>query len=215
MQLLHPFINSLRTTWTLLFTTLCIANLCLAETSDKQVVLFIGDSLTDGYEISSTDAYPALLAAKWKAEGRNIEVINGSVSGSTTSSALPRLRWVESKKPDIVVLALGANDGLRGIDLEISRTNLQQAIEWARERSIRVVLAGMLLPPNYGTEYRNQFEAMFVALAQRDGVTLIPFLLEGVATIPEMNLADGIHPNEQGHRRMMQTVAKYLEPLLF
>jgi len=198
----------------IIFVVYTAINVAAASEQHGRVVLFIGDSLTEGYEISSGDTYVSLLEKKWQSEGRDVEVINGSVSGSTTSSALPRLRWFEQRNPDIVVLALGANDGLRGIDLETSAGNLEKAISWARERSVKVVLAGMLLPPNYGDEYRDRFEQMFIDLAQRDGVELIPFLLEGVAAVPAMNLPDGIHPNENGHRVMMETVAKHLEPLL-
>ncbi len=189
-----------------------------AKTNDPKelkTIVFIGDSLTEGYEIDPDSTYVALLEKKWAKENRHVKVVNGSVSGSTTSSAMPRLRWFEKLSPDLVVLALGANDGLRGIELSTSRANLEQAIKWAADRSIHVILAGMMLPPNYGEIYTEEFRKMFLSLAkEHENVTLIPFLLEGVAAIPKMNLPDGIHPNEEGHKVMMNTVARYIEPLL-
>ena len=177
-------------------------------------ILFLGDSLTEGYGIDEDKTYVSLLEKKWESEGRNIQVFNGSVSGSTTSSAMSRLRWFERVSPTHLVLALGANDGLRGLSVQSTQKNLEEAIEWALSRDITVVLAGMLMPPNYGREYTEEFEKMFSSLAKKHAVYFIPFLLEGVAAEEKYNLPDGIHPNEKGHELMKKNVQKFLNPLL-
>lgn len=185
------------------------------EKSAEATILFLGDSLTEGYGIDEDKTYVALLEKKWKALGRNIIVHNGSVSGSTTSSAMPRLRWYERVSPTHIVLALGANDGLRGLSLDKSEENLKEVIEWATERGIHVVLVGMLMPPNYGEKYTEEFKNMYASLAKdQKGVSFIPFLLEGVAAVEKYNLPDGIHPNEKGHEVMKKNVEKHLEEIL-
>jgi acyl-CoA thioesterase-1 len=189
-----------------LFLTLFVVTSIQAKT-----VLFIGDSLTEGYNIDPDKAYPSLIQKEF---GDKIKVINGSVSGSTTASGLSRLRWFLKSSPNILVLALGANDGLRGIVLEKSKENLLKIIELAQENNIEVLLAGMMLPPNYGKEYTNDFKKLFKNIAKEKNVVLIPFLLDKVAAEPLYNLEDGIHPNEKGHEIMKTTVLKYLRPLL-
>ena len=177
----------------------------------SKTILFIGDSLTEGYQIDPSKAYPSLIQNEL---GDDFKIINGSVSGSTTSSGLSRLRWFLKANPDILVLALGANDGLRGIILEKSKENLIKIINLAKEKKMKIILAGMMLPPNYGEEYTKDFKKMFEELAEDPDISLIPFLLEGVAAEKELNLDDGIHPNEKGHEKMKQTVLKYLRPHL-
>lgn len=179
-------------------------------------ILFLGDSLTEGYGIEEEQTYVALLEQKWRQEGlTSTRFINGGVSGSTSASAMSRLRWFERQGFTHLVLALGANDGLRGLPLERTRENLQQAISWATERSIPVILAGMQLPPNYGEEYTKNFRQMFLELSQKnEGVELIPFLLEGVAAVEEYNLPDGIHPNPRGHQKMAEVVEPFLRRFL-
>lgn len=184
------------------------------ETNFKQVVLFLGDSLTEGYGIDESESYASLLASKWQQQGKSIKVLNGSVSGSTSASALSRLRWFERARPTHLVLALGANDGLRGLEIAQTKQHLSESIDWALERDIQVLLVGMMMPPNYGQEYTQSFEKMFVELAQEKEVSLLPFLLEGVAGQESKNLADGIHPNAKGHRVMKRNVEAYLNPLL-
>lgn len=180
-------------------------------------VLCLGDSLTEGYGVLPEEAYPALLAARLRAKGHaKIEVINAGVSGSTTASAVARLNWqLRAKvKPKILILALGANDGLRGLPVTEAEHNLERAILLAKENGMTVLLAGMQLPPNYGPDYTQAFATMYRELAKRQGVALIPFLLEGVGGEPQLNQADGIHPNAAGHRIITDTVLRYLEPLL-
>lgn len=179
---------------------------------DKLVI--IGDSLTEGYGVDKEFSYPTVLQGKMQQAKLNYQVINGGVSGSTTASGLSRLKWFLKAKPKIVMIALGANDGLRGIDLKMSQKNLQQMIEKCQQEKIKVVLAGMHLPPNYGKEYTTKFRAMFMELKRQNQLTFIPFLLEGVAGKPDLNIADGIHPNEKGYVIVAENVFKHIKELL-
>lgn len=179
------------------------------------VILCLGDSLTEGYGVDSEQAFPSVLERRLHESGHaGARVINAGISGSTSASAVSRLRWQLRARPDVLVLELGANDGLRGVDLADTRRNLDQAIALAKSAGVKVVLAGMQLPPNYGPAYARAFQTLFPELARARGVALIPFLLEGVAARPELNLADGIHPNAQGHRRVAENVLAVLLPLL-
>jgi acyl-CoA thioesterase-1 len=146
--------------------------------------------------------------------GHAVRVVNAGVSGSTSASAASRLRWQLRSRPDFVVIALGGNDGLRGVDVATTKTNLSTAIDLAQQSGARVLLAGMKLPPNYGPEYTAAFEALFPALAVKHRVALLPFLLEGVAANPELNLPDGIHPNARGTEIVARNVFAALQPLL-
>ncbi len=180
-------------------------------------ILFIGDSLTEGYGLSKDAAFPTLVETELKERGfKDVVAVNAGVSGATTASGVSRLKWhLNAKpKPKIMVLALGANDGLRGLDLKASRQNLLDVIKLGKEHDMQVVLAGMQIPPNYGADYTAKFKAMFDELAKSEGTHLIPFLLEGVATDPKLNLPDGIHPNAAGYKIIAATVVKHLEPLL-
>lgn len=204
---------SLISTFFLLFSLLSLS--LQAQEVEAKKILFLGDSLTEGYGVAKEVAYPLVFKKLVKERlDKEVDILNGSVSGSTTSSALSRLRWFIRQKPQMMFLALGANDGLRGISLEVSKKNLEETIELAQAHDIQVVLAGMLLPTNYGEDYRQGFEKMFADLAKKYKLTTIPFLLEGVATVKELNQADGIHPNEKGHEIMAETVFKKLEELL-
>jgi acyl-CoA thioesterase-1 len=178
-------------------------------------VLCLGDSLTEGYGLALDEAYPALVERRLHAEGRaDVRVINAGISGSTSASGPARLRWQLRGSPDVLLLALGANDGLRGLDLAATRRNLDEVLRLAQQAGLRVLLAGMKLPPNYGESYTRAFERMYGDLAQQHGVALIPFLLEGVAGRPDLNLPDGIHPNAQGQAIVADTVYRHLRPLL-
>lgn len=179
-----------------------------------RTILFIGDSLTAGYGVDKEKSYVSLIEKDLLKKGYNIKTLNGSVSGSTTSSGIKRLRWFLKAKPEILVLALGANDGLRGVKIETSQKNLDDIIQLAKENNIKVALAGMMLPPNYGPDYTKKFKEMYLDLVKKHNVVHIPFLLEGVAAQRELNQADGIHPNEKGHIIMKDTVIKYLEKML-
>ncbi len=181
---------------------------------EEQVVVCLGDSLTEGYGLAPEQAYPHLLEQKLRAEGRSVRVVNAGISGSTSASAVARLRWQLKSEPEVVVIALGGNDGLRGVDVEATEANLSEAIALAKSRGVRVLLGGMKIPPNYGSDYTTAFEAVFPALAEKHDVALIPFLLEGVAADPELNLPDGIHPNARGAAIVSQTVFEALRPLL-
>jgi acyl-CoA thioesterase-1 len=179
-----------------------------------QTILFLGDSLTEGYQLSKEEAFPSLIETELKKNKPEIKVLNGGVSGATTASGLKRLDWYLKAKPEFMVLALGANDGLRGLKIENTEKNLVLVIEKAQERKITVVLAGMKMPTNYGEPYRSQFENMYPRLAKKFNLKLVPFILEGVGGNPKLNLADGIHPNSEGHKIMAKTILKVLEPLL-
>ena len=173
-------------------------------------MLILGDSLTEGYGIGKQDAYPALLEAKFKKSGKDVEVVNGGSSGATTASGVPRLKWYLKEKFQWVVVALGANDGLRGINLGATEKNLDETIALAKSKGAKVIVLGMKIPPNYGASYAADFEAVFKKVTKKAEVPLIPFMLEGVAANPALNQEDGIHPNEKGHQKM----AEFLFPKL-
>lgn len=177
-------------------------------------VVFLGDSLTEGYGVAKEKAYPALIERKIKAAKLDWQVINAGVSGSTSASAKSRLDWQLKSKPEIIVIALGANDGLRGFKPADTRRNLEEAVVKAKAAGARVVLAGMEMPPNYGDKYRDDFRKVYPELAKAQKVDLIPFLLDKVGGAKELNLEDGIHPNEKGYVIVADTVWKVLEPIL-
>ncbi len=185
-----------------------------ARADAATTVVCLGDSLTEGYGVAPEESYPSVVERRLNADGYDVRIVNAGISGSTSASALSRLRWQLRAKPDLLVLALGANDGLRGVAPDATRQNLAEAIQLALEHQVRVVLAGMTLPPNYGTDHIAAFEQIFPALAKRYDLPLIPFLLEGVAARPELNLADGIHPNAEGHLWVAENVLTVLRPLL-
>lgn len=182
----------------------------------KTTVICLGDSLTSGYGLPPELAYPHLVEAELKARGIEIQVINAGTAGSTTASGLARLQWLikAHRVPKILIVALGANDGLRGQNLEQSKINLDAVITLAKAQGISVLLAGMKIPTNYGQTYSQQFEALFIDLAEQHKIPRIPFLLDQVAMKPERNLPDGIHPNREGHQIIAQTVLTHLLPLI-
>ena len=175
-------------------------------------ILFLGDSLTEGLGVNKEEAFPKLVESLIQKElKKDITVINGGVSGSTTSDGLSRLKWYLKKKPSLVFLALGANDGLRGLNLDQSQKNLEEIIKYAQEANAKVFLAGMLIPPNYGPDYSNRFKKMYEELAIKYKLKSMDFLLEGVAGKKELNQRDGIHPNEQGHKYIAKEVFMFLK----
>ena len=175
-------------------------------------ILFLGDSLTEGLGVTKEDAFPKLVETMIQNElKKDVTVINGGVSGSTTSDGLDRLKWYLKKKPSIVFLALGANDGLRGLDLKQSQKNLEEIIKYAQESNAKVLLAGMLIPPNYGPEYSENFRKMYEQLKDKYKLRSMDFLLEGVAGNKELNQRDGIHPNEQGHKIISKNVFEFIK----
>lgn len=187
-----------------------------AISEDTKRLLVLGDSLTAGYEIAKDDAYPALLEKKLNATGTIWQVANGGRSGDTSKNGLARLRWLMKKPADVLVIALGGNDGLRGLSPEEMRKNLKAMIDLARKESpdVQILLAGMQMPDNMGAEYVKKFQEVFPSLAKEEKLTLIPFLLKDVGGVDAMNQEDRIHPNEAGHKKIAETVWESLEPLL-
>lgn len=179
-------------------------------------VLFLGTSLTAGLGVDPDDAYPALVQARVDSAGLPFRVVNAGSSGETSAGALRRLDWLMRQPFDVLVVETGANDMLRGADPDSTRANLRRIVERVRaERpDTRIVLAGMMALPNLGREYGAEFQAIYPEIAREYRLPLIPFLLEGVGGDPALNLPDGVHPNEQGHRRVAQTVWTALEPVL-
>jgi acyl-CoA thioesterase-1 len=190
-------------------------NIVVEETSEK-VILFFGDSLTAGYGLELEEAFPALIQDRLDSLGLNYTVINSGLSGETTSGGRNRLNWVLNQKVDVFVLELGANDGLRGIPISETHKNLQAMIDLVRKKNVdtQIVLAGMQIPPNMGPEYTTEFRKIFPKLAEENQIALIPFLLEGVAGIPELNLEDGIHPTPEGHQIVRNNVWAVLQQVL-
>ena len=186
-----------------------------AQESDK-VILFFGNSLTAGLGLEPDQAFPGLIQQKIDSLDYNYQIINAGLSGETSAGGLNRIDWVMKQSFDIFVLELGANDGLRGLPLESTRENLQGIIDKVKLKypAVRIVIAGMMVPPNMGEDYTSEFIKIYPALAARNDASLIPFLLEGVAGIPDLNLADGIHPNTEGHRIVAKTVWETLRKLL-
>lgn len=181
----------------------------------SKTILFVGDSLTEGYGVDQKDRYTSIIERELnKGSVNKVVVLNGSVSGSTSASGKSRVKWFKSKNPEILVLALGANDGLRGIALQETKKNLEEIIVYAKSLKMNVLLAGMMLPPNYGEEYRNGFKNMYKDLISKHKLKSMPFLLEGVAGEKELNQDDGIHPNEKGHIIMANKMLPYLREML-
>ena len=182
--------------------------------SAKPRIVCLGDSLTAGYGVSSDEAYPAQLAARLRAAGLDYEVVNAGVSGDTSAGGLRRLEWSMAGDVRVLVVALGANDGLRGLPPKDLRANLARIIETAQARQVRVILAGMEAPPNFGATYTRDFRAVYRELAETYEVTLIPFFLDGVAGVPTLNQADGIHPTADGQRIVASTIWRAVAPLV-
>jgi acyl-CoA thioesterase-1 len=177
-------------------------------------LVFLGDSLTAGYSLPEELAFPALLGTALQKRGYSVEVINAGVSGDTSAGGLRRLDWLLQQQPAVVVVGLGGNDGLRGLPLEATESNLRGILERSRQAGARILLLGMRIPPNYGADYAEGFAALYPRLADEMRVRLVPFLLEGVGGYPELNLPDGIHPNAEGHQRVAENVLPHLEGIL-
>jgi acyl-CoA thioesterase-1 len=185
------------------------------KTSQK-TILFFGNSLTAGYGIDPEDAFAGLTQQRLDSLGKDYRVINGGLSGETTAGGLSRLDWFLEDEPTIFVLELGGNDGLRGILPAESKSNLLAIIDKVKSKypNTIIILAGMQIPPNMGQEYTEEFKSIYPAVAAEKQVTLIPFLLEGVAGNPDLNLPDGIHPTEEGHKLVFETVWPFIEKLI-
>lgn len=169
-------------------------------------IVAVGDSLTAGYGVNEEDAYPARLEAMLRKDGLRWRVMNAGISGETSSGTLSRVNWVLKLKPDIVILLTGGNDGLRGIDPQATRRNIDETVRILRKNKVVVVLAGMRMVTNLGKEYTGAFAAIYPAIGKKYGLIMVPFFLEGVAGEPSLNQADGIHPTAEGYRIAAATV---------
>ncbi|WP_179375679.1 arylesterase [Winogradskyella wichelsiae] len=188
----------------------------VTDTATKTILCF-GDSITAGYGLDDvTDAFPGVIQQKIDSLNLNYTVVNSGVSGETTAGGKARIDWVLNQNIDIFILELGANDGLRGVDVVETSENLQTIIDAVKDKKpkTKIVLAGMQLPPNMGQEYTNDFKQVFITIAEKNNIELIPFILEDVGGIAELNQKDGIHPTVEGHKLVANTVWKTLEPLL-
>jgi acyl-CoA thioesterase I len=187
------------------------------EEEQERVIVFFGNSLTAGYGLDASESFPTLIQSKIDSLGYNYKVVNAGLSGETTAGGIKRLDWVLERQPlDIFVLELGANDGLRGLDPAQTRQNLEGMIDKVRAAypEAEIILAGMMVPPNLGQQYGARFNAVFPAVAQAKGVTLIPFLLQDVAGEPGLNLPDRIHPNAEGQKLVARNVWQVLEQII-
>ncbi len=219
-----------------ILTVLCLFGCQNAETSDSstkvttpesmvgseelersRTILFFGNSITAGYRMNPDDAFPALIQEKLDSLGfTSYQVSNSGISGETSGDGLARISWTLKQPVDIFFLELGGNDGLRGMSLAETKENLSNILQKVKDSypQAKLMVAGMEIPPNMGPEYSQEFRDLFPYLAEKFGAVLIPFLLENVAAEPELNLDDGIHPNEEGHKVVANTVWHFLEPLL-
>lgn len=181
-----------------------------AQPVSAGTIIAMGDSLTAGYGLSESDAYPAQLQKRLQAAGYSWKVVNAGISGETSSGALSRVEWVLRLKPDIVILETGANDGLRGIDPQVTKINIEETVRILKENHVTVVLAGMRMVTSMGREYTTAFAALYPAVAKNHDLILIPFFLEGVAGKPSLNQDDGIHPMAAGYRIITDMVYPYV-----
>ncbi len=203
--------KSARCSLALAFFALC----CVAHAFGG-TILFLGDSLTAGLGVEETQAFPALIQEKIHAKNLPFETINAGLSGDTTAGGLSRLDWILQRPIDVLVLELGGNDGLRGLPVAAMEANLQATIDRvkARDPQVKVVIAGMRIPPNLGSDYTADFQAAFARLAAKNHAALVPFLLEGVGGHLDLNQPDHIHPTPAGHKIVADNVWRVLEPLL-
>lgn len=187
-----------------------------AVNTNKKSILFFGDSLTAGLGLDTSEAFPAIIQNKIDSLNLSYQVINAGLSGETTAGGKNRISWIFNQKVDVFVLELGANDGLRGIPISETKQNLQAMIDFAKEKNkdVEIVLTGMQIPPNMGQDYTSEFKNIFSELAIKNNIKLVPFLLENVGGIPELNQPDGIHPTAEGHKILADNVWPVLKELL-
>ena len=209
-------LNHLRRAKGRILLPLLLFNFLTAAAPRPKLILFLGDSVTAGYGLEPSQAYPALIQEKIEAKRWQFKTINAGQSGDTSAGGLNRLDWLLRSRVDVLVLELGANDGLRGLPVETTKNNLQAIIDRTKSKypDAKIILAGMKVPPNMGGDYGKKFEAMFTELAKKNQTGLIPFVLQGVGGVRELNLPDGIHPTAKGHEIVAANVWKVLEPVL-
>jgi acyl-CoA thioesterase-1 len=188
----------------------------VVATMANKTILFFGNSLTAGYGIDPEESFAGRIQTRLDSLKKEFRVINGGLSGETTAGGLSRLDWFLEEEPYLFVLELGGNDGLRGIALTETKKNLLAIVDkvQAKYPNTKIILAGMQIPPNMGQEYTEEFKAIYPAVAKEKNIELIPFLLEGVAGNPDLNLPDGIHPTAEGHRLVMETLWPYISKAL-
>ncbi len=185
-----------------------------ARAASPARIVVLGDSLAAGYGLAAQDAFPARLEAALRADGLDVRILNAGVSGDTTAGGRARLDWALADRPDAVIVELGANDGLRGIDPVATFANLDAILRRLGDEGIEVLLAGMLAPPNLGRAYGAAFNDIYPRLAAKHGVALYPFFLDGVAARPELNQSDGLHPNARGVAVIVERIAPYVKRLV-
>ncbi len=198
----------------LLLGALCVLFPAPVLAKEKAVVLAFGDSLTAGYGVKEEESYPSRLQVKIASAGFPHKVVNAGVNGDTTAGGVRRIDWLMKYEPEVVILALGANDGLRGLSVDEMRRNLETMIRICREHNARILLAGMKALPNYGEDYMRKFETVFSELAKKHGLIFLPFLLEGVAGVREHTQPDGLHPVASGYSIVTDLVWQKLQPML-
>jgi acyl-CoA thioesterase-1 len=207
----------MRTIRDVTFAALLCGTPALAQDAPaKKTIVFLGDSLSAGSGVKQQEAFPALVQEKIRERGLPFEVVNAGVGGDTTAGGLRRLDWLLQRKIDVLVLELGGNDGLRGLPVSNIKSNLQAMIDKAKAKypDVKIVVAGMQMPPNVGAKYADEFRQVFYDVAKENNATMIPFLLEGVGGLREFNQPDLIHPNPLGHKIVADVVWKTIEPLL-
>ena len=194
---------------------LLITTFALSAQEQKNILIF-GDSITAGYGVDPEQAFPSILQQKIDSAGLHFKIINGGLSGETSAGGLRRISWVLQRKVDIMILELGGNDGLRGIELQSTRNNLQQIITTTQNKypDIQIIIAGMQVPPNLGIEYTNEFVNLYIDLAEENNLPLIPLILNAVGGYAEFMQPDQIHPNAEGHLILAETVWKTLYPIV-
>ena len=196
--------------WLVVLAILASSLAVRAVAEETKTIICLGDSLTAGYGLTEDQAYPALIESLAAHDHLAWKVINAGVSGDTTTGGLHRLAWILRAKPDLVLIALGGNDGLRGLPLDMTRDNLVRLVEQVQASGARVCVAGMLLPRNFGEDYRSQFAGIFPAVVKATHCPLMPFLLVGVGGNPSLNQSDGIHPNVVGQQIVARNVYRFL-----
>jgi acyl-CoA thioesterase-1 len=199
------------------FKIILFASIFTLIQQPTKTILFFGDSLTAGFGLSSTvNAFPAQLEKELISSGKKVKVINSGLSGETSAGGLSRIDWVLRQPVDVFVLELGANDGLRGLPLDQTKKNLQLIIDKVKSKypGAKIVLAGMMVPPNMGKSYSDEFKKVYPDLSVKNKSLLIPFLLEGVGGNEKLNQSDGIHPNEEGHKIIAKNLAKFFEKII-